>query len=169
MEGTAGEEVPSTGSYPNFGHNGFLNKCADCHFDTGTTGVLPTHDFQPKVATCRECHPGLASTNRPAVGDYDGSGFAGGIQDEVSGLLDALKAAILAADARVTFDGQGFLRDGIPGLPGATVALQRGAYNWEVVFKDGSRGIHNAPRAVALLQRSYKEITGGAVTGAILR
>jgi hypothetical protein len=167
VAGTAGEEPPGSGFYPDANHAFFADGCVKCHYDADA-GVPRTHDFQPKPETCQVCHPGVTSVNVPSPLDYDGDGAVEGIQDEVAGLLVLLRTAILTGDPAVTYDGWGFRRFGVPGLPGATVARQRAAYNWETVDHDGSRGVHNAPRAVKLLQRSYRELTGSDVPGAAL-
>jgi hypothetical protein len=181
LDGTAGEEPPGSGPYVDTNHSLFgADRCVRCHFDRGaaaspptpTVGAAPAHDFQPKSATCRVCHPAAVGVDVPTLGDYDGDGTVEGIQGEVSGLLALLKTAVLAGDPAVTFDATGwtgFKRNGVPGLPGATAARQRAAYNWEVVSKDGSRGAHNAARVVRLLQQSYKELTGANVPGAVIR
>ncbi len=172
LDGTAGEEPPSTGPYPDTNHSFFPDRCVKCHFDTGTPGATPRHDFQPRVETCQVCHPASTTVDVATLGDYDGDGALEGIQGEVSGLLEILKAAILAGDAAVSYDPAGwggFKRGGVPGLPGASAARQRAAYNWEVVSKDGSRGAHNAARALRLLQQSYRELTGVNVPGAAMR
>jgi predicted CXXCH cytochrome family protein len=169
VDGTAGSEPPGSGFYEDAGHAFLADGCVKCHYDTGTAGVAPRHDFQPDGGTCLVCHPGANGVDAPTFGDYDGDGTLEGIQGEVAGLLAVLRPAILAGDAAVTFDGTGFRRNGVPGLPGASVARQRAAYNWEVVSKDGSRGAHNGPRAVKLLQQSYRELTGTDVPGATIR
>lgn len=168
MDGTAGSEPPGSGPYLNASHMFFADACVKCHFDTGTPGVEPRHDFQPAAATCAACHPGATSFDIAGLGDYDGDGTIEGLQSETAGMLVVLKAAILSSDALVAFDGEGFRRSGQPGVPGATLALQRAAYNWETVNRDGSRGVHNIPRAIKLLQQSYKELKGVNVPGATM-
>jgi hypothetical protein len=172
LDGIAGAEPPGTAPYFNANHSFFADRCVKCHFDADTAGVTPRHDFQPQNGTCLVCHPGTAGVDVATFADYDGDGTVEGIQGEVSGLLALLKSAILSGDPAVTFDSTGwtaFERNGVPGLPGASAARQRAAYNWEVVSKDGSRGVHNAPRVVRLLQQSYKELTGSNVPGAVMR
>ncbi len=51
-----------------------------------------------------------------------------------------------------------------------TTEAQRAAiYNWSFVACDGSLGVHNAGRAVRLLQLTYQDLTGHDVPGATLR
>jgi hypothetical protein len=171
-DGTAGDEPPGSGFYESADHAFFADGCVKCHYDVATAGVTPRHDFQPQVGTCQVCHPTATSVDIPTFGDYDGDGVQEGIQGETSGLLAILKTAILTGDAAVTFDATGvtgFRRNGVPGMPGASVARQRAGYNWETISKDGSKGVHNGPRAIKLLQQSYKELTGVNVPGAVIR
>ena len=169
--GTSGAEVPGTGSYADSLHSVAAllpNGCVDCHYDTNTAAA--THDFQPKIASCRRCHDGLANFNRPSRGDYDGDGTVEGVQDEVSGLLDHVRTALLL-DPSVTHAGGYFDYAGATdhAMTGATEAQKRAAFNWYTVTFDKSRGVHNLPRTVELLQRSYREVTGFDIPGAAPR
>lgn len=169
FEGTAGVEPPGTGTWPGNGHTFLADGCVSCHFDAATPGGTPSHSFQPAARSCQNCHGSVSTVDIPAFADFDGSGSAGTVQQETAGLLALLKAAILSGDPAVAFDGSGFRRNGVPGLPGASAARQRAAYNWEVVSKDGSLGLHNAHRSIRLLQQSYRELTGVNVPGAFMR
>ena len=46
-------------------------------------------------------------------------------------------------------------------FPDADVLLHKAAYNYLVVQKDGSRGLHNLPYTVKLLQRTVYALSGG--------
>ena len=167
--GTAGAEVPGAPPYGNTVHSAFDDGCVTCHYDAESPGA--THRFGAQLATCKACHLGIASFNRPAA-DYDGDGSsAEGIQGEVQGLLDAVKAALLV-DPQVTFSASSnFEYAGATDhkMTGASVAQKRAAFNWYSVSFDKSKGVHNALRTVQLLQRSYKELTGADVPGAVIR
>ncbi|MCG3133293.1 MAG: hypothetical protein HMLKMBBP_00418 [Planctomycetes bacterium] len=168
IEGTAGD-LPGGPASPGVTAHSFLTDgCVTCHYDS--EHGLGTHDFAPKTATCGTCHTGLATFDRAAAADYDGNGQVQGIQTEVQGLLDRVRLALLA-DPRIAFAGGRFSRDGAadPALGGASDAQKRAAFNWYSVSDDKSRGIHNAARAVQLLQRSYLELTGVQVPGAAIR
>ncbi len=170
--GTAGAQVPGSGAYGTSAHSLpglFPDNCVNCHFDHQANGA-PKHDFEPRVETCRECHSGLTSFDRIAVGDYDGSGTIEGIQSEVRGLLDVLRDALLL-DASVSFSNGRFNYGGATDgrMTGASEAQKRAVFNYTAVNGDGSLGIHNAVLAVQLLQRSYAELTGAPVPGADLR
>ncbi len=146
----------------------FPNGCVDCHFDL--TEGRRGHDFQPAVAGCNRCHTGLTSFDRQSRGDWDGNGLIEGTQTEVDGLLVVIEGA-LTADPEITYDGRNFNYGGATDgkMTGASDAQKRAAFNHYSVDGDGSRGIHNAIRAVQLLQRSYEDVTGNPVPGADLR
>ncbi|MBI2854731.1 MAG: ammonia-forming cytochrome c nitrite reductase subunit c552 [Chloroflexi bacterium] len=124
------------------------------------TGSYQGKDIE-NVAACASCHKDLTSFDRQAYGDYDGNGKAEGIQTEVAGLLK-LVAAQLPKDK----DGKiisSITKDN-------TTELQRQAlWNYAVIAKDGSNGVHNAAFSVQVLQRTYKALTGKAVPGATIR
>ncbi len=168
IDGTAGATPPGVPATATTSHSLLPDSCVTCHYDS-TPGVA-THDFAPKVSTCASCHAGLATFDRTAKADYDGDGVVRGIQTEVQGLLDRLKAALLL-DARMTFAAERFDFAGATNhaLTGATDAQKRAVFNWYSVADDKSRGVHNAARAVQLLQASYRELTGADVPGATIR
>jgi hypothetical protein len=168
LAGTAGDAPPGAPAAATTSHSLFEDGCVTCHYDA--EHALGRHDFQPAAATCTQCHTGLATFDRPASADWDGDGQARGIQTEVQGLLDRLKAALLE-DPRMSFAGGRFDLDGATdhALAGASAAQRRAVFNWYAVDDDGSRGVHNAARAVQLLQASYRELPGSDVPGAALR
>lgn len=172
FDGTAGAEVPGSGTYDDSFHSNpveFADACLVCHYDPSRSGA--SHRFAPQVSTCGRCHQGLTTFNRPSQGDWDGDGSLEGVQDEVRGLLDAVQVA-LVADPRVTFSASGYFEfDGATDhrMTGASEAQKRAAFNWYSVSFDGSLGVHNAVRSVQLLQRSYRELTGQDLAGADLR
>ncbi len=168
LDGTAGAEPPGGAPFLRGFHASITDACVQCHRG-GEPPAPARHSFEPSLDTCRRCHPTPSSFDLVAFGDYDGDGTVEGLQTEVTGLLDLLRAAVLAADPEVTHDGERFRRGGAAGTAGASDAVRRAAFNWESVFRDGSRGLHDPPRIVALLQRSHREVAGFDVPGATLR
>jgi len=168
LDGFAGDAPPGAPPTATTSHSGFGSGCITCHYDSGH--ALGKHDFLPNTATCAGCHPGLTTFDRPARGDYDGDGVVEGIQTEVSGLLDIVKAALLL-DPQMTFAAGRFDYAGATdhALTGASDAQKRTVFNWYSVEDDKSRGVHNAARALQLLQKSYLELTGVDVPGAVIR
>jgi hypothetical protein len=168
LAGTAGDAPPGVPASAITAHSLLPGGCVTCHSDSANG--LASHDFRPDVATCTSCHAGLATFDRPARGDYDGDGALEGIQHEVSGLLEAVKTALLA-DPMVAFASGRFDYAGAAdhAMTGASLAQKRAVFNWTSVAEDGSRGVHDAARAVQLLQGSYRELTGADVPGAAIR
>jgi hypothetical protein len=159
---TAGAEVPGQtyGTGNPHRSSSFPDACVSCHYNKSSSGA--THQFEPQVARCQTCH-GITSFDRPgrAGEDWDGDGTVEGSQTEVSGLLDKVKAALLA-EPGVTFANGYFDYNGATDhkLTGAPDDVKRGAYNWYSVSFDASRGVHNPTRTIQLLQKSYRELTG---------
>lgn len=128
---------------------------------------------------CEPCHGPLDSLSRPVRADYDGNGRIEGIFEEIDGLLRRARRALDGAIRREGFtngdqravsfgeyDGRIVLVDeaGEP-LRGADhpmtfsrdrdqEGLYRLVYNYMLVDKDRSRGVHNPVWAVRLLQRT---------------
>jgi hypothetical protein len=127
-------------------------------WDDGTPDD-PLDDVE-NVAACTPCHEELSNFNTDASADYDGDGEVKGIQDEIQGLLDLVHAEMLAQDVQ-------WQQGERPRWSTVTTEAQRAAiYNWSFVTEDGSLGIHNAGRAIRLLQLSYRALTGQDVLGA---
>jgi hypothetical protein len=131
--------------------------------------VSPDGKFEYN-ASCKSCHGELKSFNLTAKADYDGSGKADGVQDEIKGLLNTTWKALEAKGAKKE----------PAGYPYAT--LPRGAdgkidpkinnawFNFRLVYGvmwstdtgNGNEGkaqaIHNFKRSCALLQLSLKDL-----------
>jgi hypothetical protein len=168
IDGIAGSEPPVAGDWDDSFHATIDNACITCHLDRDKK-QLAKHHFEPDPTTCGQCHPAATKFDLIAFGDYDGDGSFEGFQTEISDLLDLLAAAMVAADPLLELDGDRWDRNGNSGTAGATTALRRAAFNWETVTHDKSGGLHNPNRAVRLLQRSYREVTGVDVPGATIR
>lgn len=129
-------------------------------WDNGTPND-PSDDYE-NMAACKECHRDASRINGPADADYDGDGKVQGVQDEVQGLLDLVRAELLARG--VDWSDQAPYWG-----PGRSLDQRAAIYNWSYVNNDGSRGIHNMARAVGLLQLTYRRLAGREVPGAVLR
>jgi len=165
--GTAGDDpsLPSAVS-PHSDPGLFPNSCVDCHYDRRER--TEKHDFTPQPSTCGRCHDEV-TFNRTAFADFDGSGTVDGIQDEVASLLDILRDALVARPSIDQAPNGLFEYDGDNAMVGASDAEARAAFNHYSVSFDGSLGVHNPARTVRVLQRSYRELTGVDVPGAVLR
>lgn len=130
--------------------------------------VSPDGTFE-HVAVCQSCHAGIETFNFPAKADYDGDGAVEGVQDEVKGLLDLLKEAIVASGVK-PLDRHPYFE-----LPEqATVEQKAAIYNYRFVIgvvpegEGRAAAAHNFKRSVALLQLSYRKLTGQDVPNATL-
>lgn len=187
LRGRGGGEVPGE-TYTFSQHTVFLlaDGCAVCHVvdETGASEKgergRPGHTFEPTIRTCQisECHANdvteMTQFDRPARGDYDGSGNLDGIQTEILGLLDILTLEIQSRDSRLSLDKERqFVFDGSPEnvrrSNGFSDPVLRAIFNVYFVRNDASNGVHNAAYAVELLQKSYRELTGQDVPNADIR
>lgn len=157
-------------------HVDITDSCVGCHM-TQTEGEngFASHTFRVEKAraACGECHQNIADINPAARQDYDGDGATEGFQDEVTGLLTILSAAIAqelnggsfaSVGGVVQFkSGEDVLIDQVPN------EVYQAAYNYLLVEKDGSLGVHNPRFAVQLLQQSYRVLTGEDVPDAAIK
>jgi hypothetical protein len=126
-------------------------------------------------ASCQDCHGGVKDFNLKAKADYDGDGKVEGVQDEVRGLLDVLWKALQAKGLQKLDQGYPYAK-----LPqNADDKVKNAWYNFRYVYgvmwgEDGqgnqgaAAAIHNFSRSVALLQLSYKDLTGQNVPNATI-
>ncbi|MHB1161367.1 MAG: cytochrome c3 family protein [Chloroflexota bacterium] len=122
------------------------------------------------ASACQSCHAGATKLDFEAKADYDGNGKVEGVQEEVAGLVRVLQQAI--ADSGIKpiqgnpyFDAQDLAK--------ANEKQKNAIYNYRFVRGlEGSDGkanaIHNFKRSVALLQLSYRDLTGNDVPSATL-
>jgi hypothetical protein len=131
------------------------------------------------TGACKQCHGDLKDFNFTAKADYDGNGKTEGVQDEVKGLLNVLWKAFVAKG--VTKVDSGYPYANLPkGADGKVdPKLNSAWYNYRTVYgvmwgaegpgnEGNAQAIHNFKRSVALLQLSYKDLTGQDVPGATL-
>jgi len=127
-------------------------------------------------ASCKTCHGDVKDFNLKAKADYDGNGKVEGVQDEMKGLLTTLWKALEAKGVKKTETGYPYAT-----LPqGADAKIRNAWFNFRLVYGvmwgtttgAGNEGkaaaVHNFKRAVALLQLSYKDLTGQDVPNATL-
>jgi formate-dependent nitrite reductase cytochrome c552 subunit len=145
--------------------------CVNCHnhhvpFEEGSVAYTG-HEFKPTVAACQPCHGTLTDfADIKAKDDYDGNGAVGGVQDEVTGLLEILKEKVIEATPDDSTADLAAIQAAWsePGLPNLATVLgnktittkeqRKAAYNWMFVEFDQSHGVHNATYAIQLLQQS---------------
>src|SRR5512142_2848341 len=129
-------------------------------------------------ASCKSCHGDVKDFNLKAKADYDGNGKIEGVQDEVKGLLQVVWKALEAKGVKKVATGNPYAT--LPtGADGKTdTKIMNAWFNFRTVYGvmwgtetgNGNEGkaaaIHNFKRSVALLQLSYKDLTGGDIAGA---
>ncbi len=137
--------------------------CTDCHMPPVLTNQgVPNHSFYPQISVCQSCHTGVTT--------FD---VAGG-QTAMTAALFQVEAALNTAGylTRATaspytpltsanlMDGA-FASDNANGSAAGLTANQAGAlYDYLIVARDGSLGVHNPTYAQQLLYDAYVAVTG---------
>ena len=158
------------------------NACVGCHMQTVATtdpafGQAGGHTFHmtytngagvtlDKVDACVTCHGNITSFDFP-VADYNGDGVIEGVQTEVQHLLDKL-STLLPPRSGYQANPANYVADGLVKTSDSQMAIYtnvptkflKAYYNWDIVFRDGSLGIHNAPFVVGLLKASIGDLLG---------
>ena len=149
-------------------HTGLEGGCATCHMQDrknsldGGGNMLPNHSFSMSDTTfagngykptdvCGSCHGEIEDFNDvKAFYDYDRNGSIEGVQTEVQGLLNALKAKlpIDTTTGEPTTSTKDSLK--VKNHP----EYVQGIWNYYFVKNDHSMGIHNTKYAVRLLYKS---------------
>jgi hypothetical protein len=145
--------------------SGYQYKVGEHSFNT----VSPDGKFE-YTASCQSCHPGIEDFDIVARGDFDGNGKNEPVRAEVAGMLHTLEKAINASGVKSVVGHPYFDRND---TAKATEKQKNAIYNY--LFVRGLEGtdgaaaaIHNFKRSIALLQLSYKDLTGNDVPGATL-
>ena len=122
------------------------------------------------TTACQPCHQGITSFNLQAKADYDGNGKVEGVEQEVAGLLATLQKAIADSGIKPV---KGYPYFDQSNRASWTDKQKNAIYNYLFVRGlEGSDGkanaIHNFKRSVALLQLSYRDLTGKDVPNATI-
>jgi hypothetical protein len=171
---TYGQVIPSSAH-----RSSVTDTCAGCHMQTvtstdpaftkagghtfsmtysvGSNGITNTVD---KVNACVQCHGPITSFDMIKV-DYNGDGLIEGVQTEVQKLYDRLSTLLPNSTYRA--DGN-YVADGLVKSPSVKTNWQakflQGAWNYQLVKNDLSKGIHNTAYAVGLLKASIADLSG---------
>jgi hypothetical protein len=176
---TYGKFIPSAAHA-----NSVSNTCAGCHMQE-VASTDPAflkaggHTFKmsyyvtnnnvvtevPLTAICTKCHGNVTSFDM-VKSDYNGDGVIEGVQTEVQHLLD--KLSTLLPPRVYHANANDYVADGLVKTNDSQMAVYtnvpakflKGYYNWDIVFRDGSLGVHNAPFVVGLLKASIGDLTG---------
>jgi hypothetical protein len=171
-------------------HGGVEGGCTGCHMQKRANALyndsrsntsfyqLANHSFSMSDTTysgnvykptdaCAPCHGEIEDFNDiRALYDYDRDGTIEGVQSEVGGLLDSLKARLpidAATGNPVTSRKDSLSVKDRPDLI-------QGIWNWYFVYEDRSKGVHNTKYAVRILYKALKwtplsvEATDGMAT-----
>lgn len=142
-------------------HAGLEGGCTTCHMQgrVKSNNTLANHSFSMTdttfgfrpVTVCKSCHGEIEEFNDiRAFYDYDRNGQIQGVETEITGLLNALKAQ-LPIDI-TTGEPVTMTRDSL--LVKNNFGAVAGIWNYYIVKNDGSMGMHNTKYAVALLYKS---------------
>ena len=137
----------------------------------------------PVTDVCTPCHGKLDSFDFK-VADYNGDGVVEGVQTEVHHLLDKLSTLLppryyyvngsynSASGAPTVYHANpnDYAADGIIKNSDSLMAtftnvpakFLKAYYNFDIVLRDNSFGVHNAPFVVGLLKASIADLTGDA-------
>lgn len=121
----------------------------------------PDDDLVNPVNACGDCHIGLETYDLIADGDYDGDGLVEGTMTEVDGLFALLEPGILEWEG--TSMGSHGISIGGGDFANLTAQQQYALYNFNLIYRDGSRGVHNTAYSVQVLQRSYYGVYGHSI------
>ncbi len=148
-------------------HASVPDTCVTCHMQAvdATSPVFLKaggHTFMPNwegdgtnpgvdlVAACQKCHGPEMTSFDVAKEDYDGDGKIDTVQTEVQHLLDKLSALLPPV---------GEAKTSLKIDSSWTRPQLEGAYNWQFVAEDKSKGVHNTKYAVGLLKASIADLT----------
>jgi hypothetical protein len=103
------------------------------------------------------------------VQDYNGDGVLEGVQTEVQHLMDKLSTLLPNSTyvASGNYIADGLVKTSISVKTNWPAKFLKGAYNFQFVQMDGSKGVHNAPFAVGILKASIADLTGISVPGGL--
>lgn len=161
LYGSNGYQYGDTTFTGNATHAGLEGGCATCHMQgrVRSNNTLPNHSFSMTdttygfnpVTVCKSCHGEIEDFDDVrAFYDMDRNGRIEGVQTEIHGLLDALKAR-LPLDS-LTGEPVTMRKDSlkVKNRPD----LIQGIWNYYFVKYDRSYGVHNTKYAARLLYKS---------------
>ena len=124
-----------------------------------TNGVTNTVD---RTDACVQCHGPVDSFDMPRQ-DYNGDGVIEGVQTEVQHMLDKLSTMLPNSTWQSNsslYVADGLVKTSVSAKTNWPTKFLYAAWNWQFVNNDGSKGVHNAPFATALLKASMADLTG---------
>jgi hypothetical protein len=172
----------ATVTLQNSAHAG-VAKCVNCHMFRGSNTVGDhTFSMTDRVSgdddldACNQCHAGVdpvtdfdhvsvLTAGRPHGGDYDGDGHVDGVQTEVSRLMANLSNK-MASTGLTPLSSYPFWSGYTNNVtyPAIYAAQRTAVWNYQMIARELSHGVHNTAFTVGLLQWSYTVLstnTGG--------
>lgn len=155
VSGLGGMEYPGIEYPTTLAHSNLEQSCIQCHMPETENGYMK-HSFNMDIAyieqACGDCHEGAETFN------------INGFQDEIKSKLATLENAIKDATGaeRINVGGGAFTFIGPDGeaIRDVSHEVYVATYNWRILMEEGSYGVHNPEYALALIQESYKALTG---------
>jgi hypothetical protein len=137
VAGVGFAEVVGSTAYPAAGSSYHMAaSCTGCHMSEGN------HDFTPQLDACNACH---------TTTDFN----YGGVQDDISDLLDELRDALVAAGVLEYVEADEAYEPIVGTYP---MAHAQAFFNWIGLTEDRSLGVHNPKYVEALLQNSIDSL-----------
>ncbi|MCG3146830.1 MAG: hypothetical protein PCFJNLEI_00264 [Verrucomicrobiae bacterium] len=163
---TYGANCISCHMYPNpaigaAGHNQVGDHTFKMYYMDGDTKV-------ENLAACNQCHAGSFAVDKfdfksLAAKDWDGNGNVDGIQTETLGLLGSLETMLnttgLQSITNELGDTTGFRTNGLSAVFEVREAQLKATWNWMLITRDNSKGVHNPLFTLRLLQNTYTDLS----------
>jgi hypothetical protein len=157
------------------------DKCITCHMYPNPASGQPGHnkvgdhtfsmsymDGTNKVenlAACTQCHAETMTSFDYVPsgnwGDIDGNGVISGVQTEVQGLLNELRDLMIATGMSVddTTKAGTILTNGLSANVAIKDAQLKASWNWLMIHRDASLGVHNTQYTIRALQTTYTDLS----------
>ncbi len=152
--------------YPNpaattAGHNKVGDHTFSMSYMDGDTKV-------ENLDTCNQCHAGAFTVDKfdfksLAAKDWDGNGEVSGVQTETQGLLDRVRTLLETSGVQSIQNEAGFYTgfrtNGLSADAVIRDAQFKAAWNWMMINRDGSKGVHNPLYTIRLLQNTFTDLS----------
>jgi hypothetical protein len=143
------------------GHNQVGDHTFKMSYMNGTNEV-------ENIAACNQCHEGFDPVDTfdfvsSRGEDWDGTNGVQGIQSETTGLLDEIRTLLNTTGVASVTNAQGeytgFASPGAWSTNALRDAQYKAAWNWMMIARDRSKGVHNPAFTIRLLQNTYTDLS----------
>jgi hypothetical protein len=119
------------------------------------------------LAACNQCHAGAFAVDQfdfksAAAKDWDGNGATDGIQTETKGLLSRVETLLndtgLVSVTNELGETTGYRTNGLSADAVIKDAQLKAAWNWMLIHRDASQGVHNPLYTLRLLQNTWTDL-----------